>query len=225
MTAPDFDSAVNEAATKNAEIVETELASGNVDLLDKIRRYVARHSVYHELYVRRAISRDHLFASQFAKDPKKQNVYEKCALDFLASIPGFGDIKKLPSGPPNSMHLIQGNVLPASALKSSQRATKSIDFYWTFRVSETISIQVYASHKYTGEGGGAQDNQRVDLEHSLDQARGLDPKIMFLAIADGNYYKAHIPRIRRVCAKNVWILPSSEVEQYIYGYGQLLLLD
>ena len=53
-----------------------------------------------------------------------------------------------------------------------------------------INLTIYIAHKYTGLSGGSQDNQKNDLSGFISHAnKNKDSNIIFLAIADGPYYK------------------------------------
>ena len=63
-------------------------------------------------------------------------------------------------------------------------AAKTIDFQW-----QTGKYTVYATHKYTKESGGAQDNQYSDLHLFIKEANeSHSSDDAFVAIADGPYY-------------------------------------
>ena len=48
---------------------------------------------------------------------------------------------------------------------------------------------MYATHKYTLDGGGAQDNQYMDLHAFINETnQSRAPQAIFIAIADGPYY-------------------------------------
>ena len=66
--------------------------------------------------------------------------------------------------------------------------SKSLDFYWEVKVDNEV-LKFYATHKYTNEGGGAQDHQYNEIISFLNNANQVKKSnISFLAISDGNYY-------------------------------------
>ncbi len=75
------------------------------------------------------------------------------------------------------------NIIPKTQAQSN--ASKTIDFEWN-----TGTIKCYASHKYTKNSGGAQDNQYKDIRNFMKNIRDNNtPNILFFAICDGNYYQ------------------------------------
>ena len=59
-----------------------------------------------------------------------------------------------------------------------------MNFYW-----ECGEKKFYAFHKYTREGGGAQDNQYSDIKKFIENANAsADTNTFFIAIADGEYF-------------------------------------
>ena len=66
-----------------------------------------------------------------------------------------------------------------------RKSAKTIDFLWF-----TKGYKIYASHKYTKEGGGGQDNQYADLQEFIKEANQSNlTNTMFIALADGRYYQ------------------------------------
>lgn len=141
-----------------------------------------------------------LFAKHFAIDPKKQNIYEDIAYERIKDIPGVSNIRRPAAGGRESIVIekLTRKVLKRSEVPAKSPTTKSVDFIW-----ETNGIIWFASHKYTLEGGGAQDNQFKDLctylEYAPDKAPRINPDsyvydedkglpAYFVALADGPYY-------------------------------------
>lgn len=126
-----------------------------------------------------------MFRKQFVKDPSKQNFYQNKAADFIKNMEGVENFKVLPQSGNNAKYISNGNLFEGKDLENKNQASKSIDFYWEYNNKEC-----YASHKYTKEGGGAQDNQYKDIQEFLNDSRDNNLKnTIFIAICDGNYYK------------------------------------
>ena len=123
----------------------------------------------------------------FVVDPKKQNIYEKIAIEMIEGIDGVSDLIHLPAAGKEALFIFNGGVkTKGEFLPGEKPEVKSIDIQWSFR-----GFRVYASHKYTNESGGAQDNQYIDLQLFLKEANRTRIKnIIFVAIADGDYYKS-----------------------------------
>ena len=50
-------------------------------------------------------------------------------------------------------------------------------------------LKFYATHKYTNEPGGSQDNQYKDVQQFHEESRScLNSDVYFLSITDGAYY-------------------------------------
>lgn len=67
-----------------------------------------------------------------------------------------------------------GAVIEKNELKLYPKA-KTIDFEWDYK-----GYKIYASHKYTKDRGGAQDNQYKDLQEFIRQCRESTLKKTFL---------------------------------------------
>jgi len=92
----------------------------------------------------------------------------------------------LPSGGNNAVYVENGKLFSGADLVNQAKEAKSIDFSWTIG-----NIRFYASHKYTKDSGGAQDNQYLDMQNFLKNTRDCNIKnTVFLAICDGKYYQA-----------------------------------
>lgn len=171
--------------------------------------------------IKNKIKEDEIFRCIFIKDPAKQNLYEKTAAKYIKSIKNVDDFKSLPSGGRNAIYLTKGKILKGELLKNKSKDIKSIDFTW-----KTNDIVFYASHKYTKDNGGAQDNQYKDIQDFLYHARDCNElNVIFLAICDGNYYlskdsktgdKTKIERLRRLTDnKTSFVLTINELEKFL----------
>ena len=129
------------------------------------------------------IKKSEVVQAFFSKDPKKQNIHEKTASSIIQEIP---DIQKFKNLPNNSLYLVSGGVMDKKEKqKGFNTETKTIDFQWEYKGS-----RFYASHKYTKESGGSQDNQYKNLESFIKEAnQSTKTGEYFIAIADGEYYQ------------------------------------
>lgn len=132
--------------------------------------------------VRSKILTDDMYAEIFAKDPAKQNIYEKLAASYITRINIVSDFRNLPNS---------AKIFVANGQITSERLNdvKSIDFI--FKVGEKT---IYASHKYIkATNGGAQDNQYNDIRNFLRNCNKISSgDIYFLAICDGPYFDTKI---------------------------------
>ena len=173
---PDFDGAYRRAWRSNHNRFNMSEAA------KKIKTFGEKTGIGEDV-IRQKIRDDPIFRWFFVKDPKRQNIYENVAADWLRRQPQINDFRHL--GPCDLM-ICAGLVMTKDELRKRGGATaaKSIDFMWNTR-----EHKVYATHKYTLEGGGAQDNQYRDLHSFIDESnRSTASSTIFVAIADGPYY-------------------------------------
>mgnify|MGYP003148930489 CR=1 FL=1 len=162
-------------------------------LLEKVENYIERFSLddsVEDILVK--IKEDYLFAATFAKDPNKQNIAETIQLEELSK---YCEVKKLSNSGKNALYISSDKV------NSTKGKTKSLD---------AIINDTYCSLKYTNADGGAQDNQRKDIELFLDAAKTC--KEDFAAIVDGIHWEKHLPELISEYAEydNLWIGTSDE---------------
>jgi len=164
----------------------------SMDFMDRLHRMSSRTNLPVE-YLRYCYLTNAGFVIQMAKNPSKQNFYEKMAFRILSvrlpEIAKFLGIScdplvKLPNGGKNALLVANGMVIRQGEYKV-QNSSKSIDFMW-----RAGGHTIYFTHKYTNESGGAQDNQYKDIILFLTASRGSkDDDITFVAICDGDYYQ------------------------------------
>lgn len=86
------------------------------------------------------------------------------------------------------------NKILANKLKSlnAYMETKSIDFTGKAQGASGIEYAVFIAAKYTDANGGAQDNQRNDLETFAEAATRIpaSDNIIMVLLADGAYYNS-----------------------------------
>jgi hypothetical protein len=160
------------------------------NLDEKITNFVDKFKFNTEFTYKNVVSllkNSILFSAKFTVEPGRQNVYEKTAYKFLKEILGeelSQQVSKLPSSGNQSCYVVDG-VLRQNVPKNQRQGQKSIDFKITLE-----DLTIYIAHKYTYEKGGAQDNQYKDLLGFLFHAnRNREKSILYVAIADGPYYK------------------------------------
>ena len=140
------------------------------------------------------------FRFAFAKDPNRQNIYEKAALDFLRCIPLIKDITKLPLSGEKALFVSNGILTlgeNTSRTRREEHKSKSIDFKFTIRPygQRTTELMCYAMHKYTEVEGGAQDNQYTDLQVFLENCPTKRHEC-FIVFADGDYYTSRLETMK-----------------------------
>lgn len=160
-------------------------ATGAKWLRLKIKNFAEKFG-FKEKEIAKRIEKDKFLAATFAKDPGRQNFYQKQALKFLRTMDVVKEAKELSAGGKNAWFVVNGEVGKKGKFKKEElAAVKSIDFKITL-VDGTV---ILASHKYTKDKGGAQDNQKNDLLNFIRQAKAYKGKYVMMAIADGAYYR------------------------------------
>lgn len=178
---PDYEGIEGKLWKDNAEEVVKRLDGEDEYLLKRISTFVSRFG-YPTDNVKDKIRTDKMFSAHFAKEPRRQGLHEKIAAEWLKIENEIKDFKTLPKSGRNAWYVtsdgnLQQGMKPAPS--------KSLDFRW-----ESGKYTVFASHKFTKEGGGNQDSQfkemRLLLEHYQKGAE--KDNIILLVIVDGPYY-------------------------------------
>lgn len=140
--------------------------------------------------VRQGILDNIIIASKFCKDPSKQNISEKAAIELLG-------VEKLPQAGARSIRFNDSGDI----VHTAQGNTKSADF----KLNE-----YFATQKYTNETGGAQDNQRNDV---IDFLKRGSIKNKVAAVVDGPYWDKHWrAELAKMFADNSNVLITSVAE-------------
>lgn len=182
-----------EEAKRKARLANIDEVRKDIDkpqVQKKIKNHIeAFDGVMTEDEVRDAILTNIIVASKFCKEPGKQNISEKLAIEVLG-------VKKLPSQGKNCIRFNDnGDIVSTSAGN-----TKSADFMYG---------EYYATQKYTDGEGGAQDNQRNDV---IDFLKRGSIKHKVAAVVDGIYWDKYRDVIRAEFANNPNVLITSVTE-------------
>lgn len=182
-----------EDAKRKARLANIDEVRKDIDkpwVQEKIKNHIeAFDGVMTEAEVRDAILTNIIVASKFCKDPGKQNISEKLAIEVLG-------VKKLPSQGKNCIRFNDnGDIVSTSAGN-----TKSADFMYG---------EYYATQKYTDGEGGAQDNQRNDV---IDFLKRGSIKHKVAAVVDGVYWDKYRDVIRAEFTNNPNVLITSVTE-------------
>lgn len=217
MRKPDYRKEFSAAMRRNILEVRSLLTNKDKGLALKVKNWAARYG-HDAPSVERKIRADAMFAAVFAKDPGKQKIHENTAAKFIKSLKGVSNFKQLGHG---ALVVSQGAIMTPRQLAAHGGASraKTIDFEW-----DSYGKKIYASHKYTFESGGAQDNQYKDLQEFIRQASDSQKeKTLFLAIADGEYYahankqgRSRMQSLRNLANnRNVFALTSEELPAFL----------
>lgn len=117
------------------------------------------------------------------KNPGRMDYYEDTLVRFLEKEHEIARIKKLPKSGPNAKHIWRGEIHTGGGKRGD---VKSLDLEVEFKNGHIL----YVVHKFTKEGGGAQDNQYREAKSALSQVRlpsGM-AKVNLAAVLDGDYY-------------------------------------
>lgn len=152
----------------------------------KIKNFAEKFG-FSEKKVSKEIKNNKIVAANFIKDPGKQNFYQKQALEFLNSMSIVKSAKQLAAGGKNALYIVNGKIGHKKDFSSGVLDDiKSIDF----KIELVDGRVILASHKYTKDHGGAQDNQKNDLLTFVRNAEKYKgDEYILMAIADGEYYK------------------------------------
>jgi len=209
---PDFEKIYRRQLKENFAKLKIEDVSVKIDTFCKRTGY-SREEVSVEFH------KNPMFRWWFVKDPKKQNIYERTAADYISRIPGVSKFKKYGT---NEMFVSSGGVFTQESFRKSgmHSSAKTIDFGWIYE-----NTQFYAAHKYTKDSGGAQGNQYKDLISFIKEANNSSlADTIFLVIADGEFYngnngRANTTRIKhlKVMADNhkTFALTTNELEEFL----------
>lgn len=187
----DYDEQEAAAIQSNLRDLQGKLARGTIDkgLNIKIENFSRRFGLEPEL-VRLKLLYDDLFLLSFIKAPGRQSFHQRLAFDYLRSLPGVCAPQVLPPSGVNAKFVVQGAVLPYSQYKDTSASTKSIDFEWKIQRPDNSWVTCFATHKFTGDEGGSQDNQFKDVQDFMKQAGScVAEHLFFFAICDGPYYQ------------------------------------
>ena len=178
----DYEKEYKKQMRKNNKDVLNQLDSDSMKV--KIDNFAEKNG-FNPKEVRDNIKNNEMFRSVFAKDPAKQNFYQNKAAEYISTMNNVKNFKVLPTNGDNAKYIINGNISEGKELKNKNQDTKSIDFYFEYG-----KYNIYASHKYTKNEGGAQDNQYKDVQEFLKNSRDNNSKYTkFIAICDGDYYQ------------------------------------
>lgn len=219
---PDFEKEFVKAIRDNLTMVIDLLDKNDAGLSKRIATFASRFD-FAVAEVKKKIRKDEMFRAVFAKDPGKQKIHENIAAAYIARIPGVRDFIQLGH---DALVVFQGAVSSRKDVRrrGATMTAKTIDFMWEYK-----GKKIYASHKYTKQSGGAQDNQYRDLQEFIRQANESNlPNTYFLAIADGKYYAltdsgTNAPKIERLKnlanRRNVFALTTGDVEGWMKELG------
>lgn len=158
----------------------------------KIDNWAKKYGL-HPYFVWHKACIDDAFAMNFITEPGRQGFHEKLAAQYIASFDCVRLFKNMPNGGPNSLLVSNGFILTSAQARQAAQNPKTIDFQWEVQTISGTTIKCYASHKYTKDPGGSQDNQYRDICEFMENARqNREENVLFFAITDGEYYQSKL---------------------------------
>lgn len=179
MSVIDYQGEYKKQLQRNISLVRSEIE--NSDFVLKITNHAEKFGRSFD-EVKEKIMIDDMYAEIFAKDPSKQNIYEKLAAKYISDLDIVSNFRNLPNSA--KMFVVEGFVV-----NTRQNDVKSIDFH--FKIGEK---NIYASHKYIkATYGGAQDNQYNEVRNFLRNCNKINSgNDFYIAICDGPYFETKI---------------------------------
>lgn len=210
---PDYEAIKRQQWPLNAAEVPQLLESNDPYVVKKVTTY-SENFKYPEADIKEKITNDPMFSACFSKDPNRTSLHEKTAYEWLKKLSMIKQLEKLPANSKDSIYVTSDGQI--CKMETEQKPSKSLDFRW-----KTRGYKIYASHKYTKQAGGNQNNQfreiRTLLEHFNKKIE--KNKIILLAIVDGKYYnKKRMEDLRRFCNTSAplsWALPIGDVPEWL----------
>ena len=206
VTVPNLINICQEYHMCEMELLHENINPSRRDINSRINSYVRRNpNCSVDTIISGIERRDPLYLNQFVyKDFSRRNYHEFCqwyALQHRASNIGL-NVVNLQSSGQSTVHLSDnGRISSFDDMRPNDNAyTKSIDFIIEYRESspshsprrqsERNIKREYICAKWTGQGGGSQDNQREDARNFLRSAsKNMNSNQYFTLVVDGPYYK------------------------------------
>lgn len=204
MNIVNYDFEYKEQLKKNISLVREDIESASSVL--KIKNFCEKYNYSYESVVEKILG-DDMFAVFFAKEPSKQNIYEKIAAKYVESLDSVSSFENYPNS--IKLFVINGNIT-----NKRENDVKSIDFH-----IKVGNISIYASHKYIkdSKGGGSQDNQYNEVRNFLRNCNKLNTgDVYYIAICDGAYFDSKIGILNHdFGSSHVRAMPINELEGFI----------
>lgn len=152
----------------------------------KIQNFAKKWN-FEEKYILNELKTNDFLPLFFVKEPDKQTFHQHFAAKYLADLPFIENFQELPSGGNDALYVVNGKIVKGKD-KEDQKTGKSIDFRWEYTFNDK-TLTFYATHKYTKNAGGSQDNQYKDVQEFHNESRNcIDLNTHLLSITDGPYY-------------------------------------
>lgn len=186
MTTLDFEYLEHLICRQNLLRVEEELQDRSPRLQKRILHFSSQFGVpEHRFWDELKADPTGLLASTLALEPRRQNIHEKHAAEFIRKMDHVSDFEKLPATGKNALYLnSDGQLVTRMQLGNATKPSKSLDFRWI-----TDGIVCLAAQKHTKAGGGNQDSQFNEMAQLLgNYLRRTTNGMALFVLVDGAYY-------------------------------------
>ena len=209
---PNYAEIVARRWIENVEEVPSRLKNDDEGIVKRMDTFTTRFG-FEKNDVRDEIANSKMFRATFAVDPTKQSIHENAAADWLKQEPTIKNFMTLPKSGKNAYYVTGDGEIRLG----KKTNLKSLDFRW---ISNGYTF--YATHKYTREAGGAQDNQYESVKtllQAFQKGEEKDQKVVLLAIVDGPYYTGEkLKELRRFTRSSYpysYALPIQDVPEIL----------
>ena len=164
MTTLDFEYLERQICRQNLFLVKQEVQEQSPKLKKRILHFSSQFGVpENRFWDELKADPTGPLASILELEPRRQNIHEKHAAEFITKMDHVSDFEKLPATGKNALYLnSDGQFVSRGQLGGATKPSKSLDFRWI-----TDGIVCLAAQKYTKEGGGNQDSQFNEMVQLL----------------------------------------------------------
>lgn len=150
----------------------------------KIASHAARYGHSVEEVTEAILQNEVTYRAIVGKNPSRMDYFEETLAQFLRGLAFVKSVKKLPKGGANAVHVSNGAIQIGGG---KRKFIKSLDLEVEFKNLK----KVYVIHKYTKQGGGAQDSALRDALLTLEQGvnEKTNSRVNLVACLDGAFYQ------------------------------------
>lgn len=175
-----------ENETVKDTIILSKIRKEYIDLMTKISNFAEKNNLNKENVLNEVMTHD-MFRLTFSKDPGRQTFHQHFAASWLSQIPFIENLEEPPAGGKNAIYIYHGEIVSGKD-KNDKRISKSVDMKWEYSFKDKV-LSFFATHKYTKDLGGSQDNQYKDVQEFHTEAKEcINNNYFLLSITDGRYY-------------------------------------
>jgi hypothetical protein len=152
--------------------------------LEKIESHAKRYGHSVEEVTEAVLSNLVTYRAIVGRNASRMDYFERTLARYLETLDVVKSVRILPKGGKNAIHASKGELLVGGGKRNH---IKSLDLEVEFQNGK----KVYVIHKYTKQGGGAQDGALRDALFTLGQGKSDNGKkrIDLVACLDGAFYQ------------------------------------